>query len=312
MNLRKITESIVIALARLIALTLLPIVAIKYIGDEAYGIVAFLLGWITLIVMVAPIGHDNLLLRNTQRYLVNNDTNKLVGLRNQSYITTSLFSIVALLVLTYILIFHKYVSQISLIYIVLFLPLMSLTYLSSFVIQGIGKTTIASTIRGPGPMVAIILLLYFFNRNNWNLINGIDSFFGLYALVYSVITPFVFYYAIRLTKCHSGHNAKANYDTIHWMKDGSWLLMFSLSFIVLQQIDILMIGSILGTNEIGSYQVASKLATLLTVGLLAVNIYIPPMISKLYAERDSVALQRIFQFSVSGSILVLIVIPDYV
>lgn len=83
------------------------------------------------------------------------------------------------------------------------------------------------------------------------------------------------------------------YDTRHWLKDSlPFLAVGGLSVLILQ-CDTLMIAAILGEGETGLYQPATRVALLVSVALTIVNQPLGPLISRHYVEGRKDALQAL-------------------
>ncbi|GEM_PF-5345250 len=80
-----------------------------------------------------------------------------------------------------------------------------------------------------------------------------------------------------------------------WMSTGLGFLGITLCNTALNQIDILMIGSMLGAEQGGIYSVAVKITNLLTLFLVAFNVVAAPMITAFYVKGDMVGLQNLLQ-----------------
>jgi O-antigen/teichoic acid export membrane protein len=87
--------------------------------------------------------------------------------------------------------------------------------------------------------------------------------------------------------------AKPIYESRIWLRVALPMLLISGSSILMNQTDILMIGSILGPTEVGPYNVAAKTAHFVTFILFAADAVAAPMISSLYSRGDHEGLQRL-------------------
>ena len=77
-----------------------------------------------------------------------------------------------------------------------------------------------------------------------------------------------------------------------WLAVGLPYLVISVVAIGLTQTDVLMIGSLLGTEAAGLYAPAAKIAMLVIFPAMAVRLRVAPMVSKLYAEGRTAAVQN--------------------
>ena len=77
-------------------------------------------------------------------------------------------------------------------------------------------------------------------------------------------------------------NTRPAFETTSWCKTSALLMMPSTMLYAMNEMDILMVGSLLDTRSAGIYSVSARLATLVVVALNAVNVVVAPMISSLY------------------------------
>jgi len=104
------------------------------------------------------------------------------------------------------------------------------------------------------------------------------------------------------------------YETKYWLKIAFPLLLLSGFASINSYIDIVIIGWFYENSDIGIYSIVVKIVNLVSLGLVAVNGIVAPLISELYAKRQLVELKMvvgfaawgIFVLSVPGLILVLI------
>jgi O-antigen/teichoic acid export membrane protein len=94
------------------------------------------------------------------------------------------------------------------------------------------------------------------------------------------------------------------------------LLLFSVAVCqaILSQVDILLVGFLMDTADVGLYAVASRIATLVTFGITTVNAYLAPQIAYLYAKGERMALQDmvtmvargVFLYTIAAALILLL------
>lgn len=85
-----------------------------------------------------------------------------------------------------------------------------------------------------------------------------------------------------------------------WLGVSGFLFLISLLTQLTNRVDTLLIGSLLGTREVGLYTAAGRLVTLMLYGLLAMNTVAAPMIAEAHAAGDRAALQRVVRLAGLG------------
>lgn len=79
-----------------------------------------------------------------------------------------------------------------------------------------------------------------------------------------------------------------------------FLLAISLVNMLLNRTDVLLIGSLLGTQDVGAYSAASRLATVIQFGLQAVSLVAAPLIAEYHALGRVLELRRVIALSGYG------------
>jgi O-antigen/teichoic acid export membrane protein len=95
-------------------------------------------------------------------------------------------------------------------------------------------------------------------------------------------------------------SAPARTEVRAWLAVAMPLLVFNTLNVVIHRTDILLVGALLGAKEAGVYAVASRVATMIAFGLLAMNSWAAPLISELYARGDQAGLQRLARRAAQG------------
>lgn len=88
-------------------------------------------------------------------------------------------------------------------------------------------------------------------------------------------------------------SAAPEYRTRQWIAAGLGISAVAGQFLLLNRIDILMLGAFIGNREVGIYSVATRLAWLVTFLLDAAGIIGAPLIAELHARGDRRGLQRL-------------------
>jgi O-antigen/teichoic acid export membrane protein len=95
------------------------------------------------------------------------------------------------------------------------------------------------------------------------------------------------------------------YATRDWLQTALGLFVISAAQLVLgTQMDVVVVGSFLGSTQAGLYQVASQLASLITFGITALIYLALAMISDLHARGRQAELQQLVTMLSRGSLVV--------
>ncbi|MBS3820911.1 MAG: oligosaccharide flippase family protein, partial [Phycisphaerae bacterium] len=89
-----------------------------------------------------------------------------------------------------------------------------------------------------------------------------------------------------------GPGVESTYETGAWLKVALPLLLIATMSRLLTRVDLLMVGSIRGTDKAAIYGAASETANLVAFGLVALIAMARPMVAELYAAGDRKRLRR--------------------
>ncbi len=91
------------------------------------------------------------------------------------------------------------------------------------------------------------------------------------------------------------------------------LIVGSMMTIIVNNIDMIMIGNILNKNAVAVYSVAAKIATFPSILLIVVNTVFPPIVAKLYHDGELEKLRNMYKLSARtltaiSSVIILIIV----
>lgn len=267
----------------------------RVMGAGHFGVYVYVLSWVTILVLVGKMGMDEALLRFVAAYTARKEWDALSGV----------LRFVALLVLTASILLggagaiavwileERLSSELAWTLWIGFalLPVMALTYLRQAALRALGRAASAlmpDQILRPLLLAGLVVVAFF------GLGRQVDGATAMVLNLGAATVAFlvgVVWLARSLPANAKG--ARPVYQARQWVVVALPLFLISGMHIVHNQTDILMIGSLLGTREAGIYAAATRIATLVLAGLIAVNTIVAPMISRLYATDRIDELQRI-------------------
>lgn len=292
---RGATGTLILAVVGNISALIISVVLARLMGAEEFGIYAYTMAVVNLLFVLSTLGLSQLIIREVSVYKENQRWGLLQGLLKRAYVVTFIAS-VAMVFSAFIFAsvmkerigghaFHVFLIGLIL------LPLLVLTYMREATARGLGYILLSQV-----PMAIIRPFLFLMLIGAAYLFWGNDSF-ATRAMTMQVIAtavPLVIIIAILWKVLPSeAKNAQPVFQTKLWMRSAWPLLFVSAMLIVNHQTDILMLGAIENTKEVGIYRVAQRGAGLISFGLAAVNMAIGPTISTLYTKGEMHRLQRI-------------------
>ncbi len=132
---------------------------------------------------------------------------------------------------------------------------------------------------------------------------SVESILWLNLATY-VAALFAGQYLIRKYLPRGYFYSNAAFENRAWITIALSVFIFKVMTNIDSQADLLMLGIMKGSYEVGIYNIAKKFAGLSSFGLLAVNMFLQPVISGLFAENKKEQLQKILYQGVIFSTII--------
>ena len=272
------------------------LIVTKQYGSDVYGLIALALTVFMVLSILGKLGFD----LNFTRYISSNNYQK-EDLKGLFYRISSIsfgFSIFLAGTLFFfrdwiaIEIFNKPYFSDYLEWVAYSVPFWSLILIHSGFFRGLKKNTHFAFFQTFGRFFLTVLILgltasYFKNGDF-----PIQVHFM--ALVLLCLCSFI----VSHKTFGKGITLKTNIDLAVFLKESSPMLMSSFVFILLSWIDRLIVGIYLPESEVAVYDVAAKLALLVSFNLDAVNSILAPKVSEFYSSNNSMELKKVLKFAV--------------
>ena len=281
---------------------LTAIVLARTLGTEHFGIYTYALVWVQVLILFAQLGFKTSLLRFMPTYIVKEQWSLLRGLlmRSTQYVfVASLLLAGAAALVIWRLRAHFGADQVTTMWISLaLLPILSLTSLRAASLRAL-KLVLKSGVNDSLTRSAIFLLA----------VLG-AAYLGDFSLtaqqvmllnIFAASVTFVIGTVWLVQAFPDGlRKTTATFAHAEWLRVSLPMFLIAGMNFIANRTDILMIGAYLGPEETGIYEVATRVAGLVTFGLSAVNAMIAPMISELYSADRHQDLQRIVALAAKG------------
>ena len=281
---------------------LLQLYLARLLKVDEFGVYVYVITWMNLLLLLVTHGWDT----STIRYVSEYFSKCKWGLLKGFLITSRLFTFVSSFFISIMLITYINLAEpdalegMLLIFLVgcFILPVNSWLQLYAASIQGIKQVVLSQlpqNVIRPLLFISILLVLSF--SGNIKL----DAYYTMLVnfasgIITLVVTVVIFHLMLR----KKSKPVVAEYKVNEWFNTAIPLLMVSGFIMLMNRLDILMLGSMAGTSEAGIYSVSSRIAELTSFGLIAVNTVMAPMIADLYASKKHIELQQIVSQSVLG------------
>jgi len=280
----------------------LQILLARLLGASQYGVYIYALTWILVLSVICQLGMNTSLLRFVAAYNAKNEWGLLRGILSRSmqyvFLASFVISITASLIvwLNYEQIGRDQSKTFWIAFILL--PLLSLTGLRSAGLCGLKHVVLAAlpdSFFRPLLIAALAGLTYMYTQHNLQAMQVM--FFNLVGVMTALIISSIW---LRKVLPKQIKHCKPVFSEREWLAVSFPLLFMAGMQLILHQIDIIMIGIILDTEQAGIYAVASRITGLVIFGLSAANSIAAPMISELYSTERHQALQRVVTLSARG------------
>lgn len=179
----------------------------------------------------------------------------------------------------------------------LLFPLIVLGNIGLEIIKGYRKLKVYHSINKIGKLlikISIICIIYIWSKSVfWPTIALLWSFF--WSFIFTI--PFIIHYYKSLPE-------KEPISEKEILKTSLPMMITSLSIVLISQTDIFMLSLYTDTTEVWIYQTALRVASLISFGLVIVNMIVWQQIAKLYRSKSKEKLKKILFIATSISIII--------
>ena len=264
----------------------------RWMGIKSYGMYNYTINLVSFFVILSQMGLHSGVLRFSSTYYMVSDWNKLKGLIYSSHRIVILTSITIVSICLVIINICHLESQLtySIRIGIWLVPILVLTHLRQQILRGL-KRIFAS--QAPEQIatplfMGLISFLFIYFTGTLNVTQAIFS--HIIACILALV--FGWFLLVRALPKEFA-KVKPEYNTKELLKVSFPMLLASGMQVVLSRTDIILIQYFLGIESVGVYSAATKLATLITFPLNAVNSIAAPMISRLYHKGNHNELQQL-------------------
>lgn len=264
-----------------------------------YGVYIYILAWLQVALLVGRLEIDTAAIRFVSAYAGGSDWARLRGFLRRSHqvVLASTVTVAALAALG-VAIFPDRLQGGRTPYLLacILLPLTALLMLEIASLQGLQKVRHAlapNLVVRPGVLALSALLATF--------VFGLqlDASGAIVCNILGTVAALALAgrFLLRARPPELARAAPAH-ETRLWIGTAAGLFGIAGAQLVLgQQVDVLVVGTLLGPSEAASYGVAGQLASLISFGATAVVFVALPMVSDLYAQKRTGELQRIVAYT---------------
>jgi len=277
----------------------LHVMLARLLGVDEFGIYVYAITCINILTILCLLGFPTSLVRFIAEYKAKRQWNLLKGIVHRSNQIVLAFSILVGIIAAAVTFLLQ--ERISVAVVVTFyigfglLPVVALSTLrqaSLRALKMVVKSEMLLLVIRPVLLGLIVLGLSITLRGSLKAAHVMAGNFTALVGVFFVGTVL-----LRKALPKYASETKPAYAQRQWLKVTLPLLLIDGMQILLKRTDIIMIGTILGSDKAGIYSAASRISNFVVFGLMAINAILAPMISELYYTGRGRELQRIIMFA---------------
>ncbi|PIX87560.1 MAG: hypothetical protein COZ31_09735 [Nitrospirae bacterium CG_4_10_14_3_um_filter_44_29] len=278
----------------------LNVCSARLLGTTGYGLLVIGLSILSVLVIAVCVGVDQLAIKWVALRVAGgvNRKSEVVIFYKQALLLLIISSgICSVLGLMYLVIEKNY--GVSLIFALIVTPLVAFTMLNEAVIRGL-RHTLVSTIASQliRPVVSLLLIgLVFYMK----IEPTISVVFILYGLGIASAFLFSHYYVNNKLLLGLVNQANLGRDScpslIDMLSHTKGFFAVAIISVVLNKVDIMMLGMLVSEHDVGLYAAAYSLAFLVLVVLQVVNLVIAPELASAYSLKSKVKVRLLLSRS---------------
>lgn len=266
----------------------------RTLGPAGYGDYAYAMTWLLVLSTVAGVGMDKLALRSTAAYQSKEEWSLLNGLvrwvTGNSFLASLLVAAAGIVISRFLITGVDPVTLATLTVAFLMLPLLVLTRVLQGVLRGLEhilQGQIAEVFIRPFLLAGFLVVVFILNRPLTPA--QAMSLHVLAAVAGAGLAIFLFVRAYPT----GARGVTPQFQARAWWAIALPFLFTGLLETLNQRADILVLGSLAGTEPVGIYNVVKRLGEPALFVLISVNMALAPRISRLYAGNDRRQMQAL-------------------
>ena len=271
----------------------------RTLSADGYGLYVYAAAWATLLTGPATLGFDRLLIRQIAVYRASAAWALMRGLLRQARrltLVTSLVLTAAASAAVWLTVEQSAAQTRATLWVsLLSVPLLGLISLQQATAQGLKQVVV-----GQLPMTLIRPVTFILLIITLRAATG-AALLPVQAMALSVVvTLLTLALGAKMLQAilPAELQTRADQQTEDWVRRALPLLWIGGLYLVNSQMDTLMLGAMRETSEVARYNVANRLADLMTFTLFAVNITIAPTVTELWATGEIERLRRVVRQSI--------------
>lgn len=291
---------LIIQLLSILSTFFISLLLARILGAKGYGALSYAFSWVTVLGIFANLGLGVLIVREVAKFNTHQNWSYLKGLLFWSNYVVVGISIVLLLLAEGILFFLEIPTDVQMRYGLMLaipaLPFLALTSLKKGALQGLQQIIagqLSDKIFRPLLFLFLVACCYIIIRDQFNVYWAV----GLNVIAFTGM----FMGSAWLLKRYlplQVENVEIKYQTTTWLKSGLAFLLIHGMFEIETQTDIIMLGSLADSQQVGIYSIAKRLSKFVTIFHIILGLALAPVISRFYVNQTLDQLQQLITKSI--------------
>ncbi|MFP6655475.1 MAG: polysaccharide biosynthesis C-terminal domain-containing protein [Myxococcota bacterium] len=281
----------------------LNVVLARVLGATAYGTYVLALSWLLLVAMVSQLGLRDSIVRFGAAAYGQRAWSELAGIfffSNRWTLAVSLFSVAVFGGTLWVLSDRLAPTLLHTLSMGLFLiPLVGFVGVKSAMLLALARPALATfleLVSRPAVILVGIAGAYFISEGGLSPVFAMGVTVG--ASAFSLLL--CIFFLSRAIPADVGITTPDLEHRSEWRTVALSLFLLAAMILINNRADMLMIGGMLGTTEVGFYSAANRYAQFIPFPLYAVNSLAAPMIARLFAEGRRREIQRVVSLGALG------------
>lgn len=279
---------------------------------DQYGVYIYSMSWLNLLLLIGNMGLDATVVRYLPQYVSQGEWGYCRGIIRRSYQIAFPAGVILFLSASgAVLAGRAHLIEENLMGTLLIglaaLPLWTAIKLTQGILQALKKPGFSQFLDGVLSPVLLLAMLGAVAILNIS-ISAITTM-AAFAISRLVVLLFGALWLRSRVISLEVRSAGAQYNTREWLKFAMPMLLIAGTHVIMSNTDVIMIGMIMDTSQVGIYSVSARLASLVAVSLAFVNMVLTPYIVEYFFNERRVELQNFISMSVR--IVALFAVPVF-
>ena len=300
--------SIVIKILGICFSLITAVILARTLGPEQYGVYSYVLAIVSILAIPAMFGLPTLIVRETVKAEIKQEWGLMSGLWSwANRITASLSILIALIAAIVLWLNRDSFSQIQFLTFawgIAFIPLSALAALRGASLRGLRKV-----IQGQLPEGILKPLLFIMALVVVSLL-GNTKITAASAMMFNALSAGVAFifgaWLLSRVKPKQLKKSTKKYSKKAWMASVIPLAMVAGLDILIHQTDIVMLGLLGTTEDVGIYRVAVQGATLITIGTAMIQMVANPYFSRFHSQNNFEKLSKLITMSARAAFIIVL------